>query len=220
MIPYGYPPTPLKNTTSLCRIAYTVRHDNDRKLAVYSAELLLPNIESSTARVNAFKPDPDLLVSDRSTLNDYRNSKYDRGHLTPFEDASNNSASALQTFYLSNVVPQNLYLNRSIWHTLENYTRTWANNSKNGVYVITGPVFAGKIKTIGNKVSVPTSMFKVIIDKDTNRGIGYMIPNIDPKQTKLDQYKVSISTIEKATKINFTPNKNNLNKRIISDQFK
>ena len=211
LVPYGYPQLAKSSATKvtpLCRIAYTVLHDNVKKVPLYSAELLLiENIPSKVKRVNAFKPDPDLPVGSRAELNDY-DRRYDRGHMTPFEDARKSSAAALQTFYLSNMVPQNLHLNRGLWRVLENRTRSWARHSKDGLFVITGPVFAaGKLKTIGNGVAVPTYIYKVLIDRNTNQGIGFIIPNAEPaKGAKLKSYAVTIGKVQDVTGLNFVPN--------------
>jgi endonuclease G len=187
LVAYGYPQSATSlDTTQLCRIAYTVNHDNTRKTPIYSAELLLKeNSSGDNPRVNAFKADPDLHPTQRAELRDYSKA-YDRGHMTPFEDAKKDSAAALQTFYLSNMVPQDLHLNRGLWHALENHVRTWAANSKNGVYVITGPVYDTKTpKTIGNGVAVPDRVFKVVIDKTTHQGIGFLVPNVARLSTLL-----------------------------------
>ena len=211
LVPYGYPELvsgKTKQVTPLCRIAYTVLHDNVRKVPLYSAELLLiENLPVKVKRVNAFKPDPDLPVGSRSELSDY-DQRYDRGHMTPFEDARKSSAAALQTFYLSNMVPQNLHLNRGLWRVLENKTRGWARHSKTGLFVFTGPVFAkGKKQTIGNGVAVPTHIYKVVIDRSTNQGIGFIIPNAEPvKGAKLKDYAVTIDAVQTATGLIFTPN--------------
>lgn len=222
MVPYGSPTVARANVTKLCRISYTVLHDNQRKTAVYSAELLLKeNLNGKTKRVNAFKADPDLPAHVRSDLNDY-NKAYDRGHLTPFEDARKDSAAALQTFYLSNMVPQNLHLNRGMWRQIENKTRGFAHKSQAGVYVFTGPVYTQPIKYIGEGVAVPSSIYKVIIDKKTQQGVAYLVPNRGPKKgERYDAYQVTIKTVEDVTGINFTPQvPDALFKHMIGTEFK
>jgi endonuclease G len=214
LVPYGYPQLAhgdSQPTTPLCRIAYTVLHDNTKKVPLYSAELLLiENIPVKIKRVNAFKADPDLAPEDRADLADYDH-RYDRGHMTPFEDARKSSAAALQTFYLSNMVPQNLHLNRGLWRRLENKTRSWAKHSKAGVFVITGPIFANSpVKTIGEGVAVPTHIYKVVIDRFSNQGIGFIIPNAEPVAgAELRSYAVTIAKVQDATGLIFTPNLRN-----------
>jgi len=208
MMAFGSP-TQLTKTpsTSLCRISYFVKHDDAKKVPVYSAEYLLKeNLGGKNKRVNAFKADPDLDARSRAELSDY-DEKYDRGHMVPFEDARINSAAALQTFYLSNMIPQNLHLNRGLWRAIENKTRDYAMKSNNGIYVITGPVFnSGVRKTIGNGVAVPDMVFKVIIDKATMQGVAYLVPNQGPKKgDKPNNFKVPIAAVERVTGLNFTP---------------
>lgn len=227
MVPYGYPvitDNQATDVTPLCRIAYTVLHDNNRKVPLYSAELLLiENVPSKNKRVNAFKADPDLQPGKRAELSDY-SELYDRGHMTPFEDARKNSAAALQTFYLSNMVPQNLHLNRGLWRALENKTRKWAKESDDGLYVITGPVFDGPKQVLGDGVAIPAHVFKVIIDRKTNQGVGFIVPNTGPaKGAKLASYRVSINEVERATGLNFLPIATVINgntiRNVISSQF-
>ena len=65
---------------------------------------------------------------------------------------------------------------------------------------------------------------KIIINKDTNQGVGYLVPNTSPAAgVKFTTYAVSISTIEKLVNINFTPDlpKNQQEwKNTIGAQFK
>lgn len=224
MVAYGYPTAEVRDTTTLCRMNYVVEHNNHLKVPLYSAELLLKQYSSGkNKRVNAFKADPDLEPDQRADLNDY-DKRYDRGHMTPFEDTKYNSAASLQTFYLSNMVPQNLHLNRGLWRAIENQTRKYAANHQNGVYVITGPVFDdSNVTTIGENVGVPTRIFKVIIDKEHNQGVAWLVPNLDPQEGDTpDKFKVTISEVEEATGINFTPKlKNSAQtfKHIIGKEF-
>jgi endonuclease G len=208
LLPFGYPKVSQVDTTVLCRIAYVVKHDNVKKVPIYAAEYLLKeNLENTVPRIDAFKADPSLMVGRRSELTDY-DKKYDRGHMVPFEDSARNSAAGMQSFYLSNICPQDLHLNRGMWKKLEISTRTWAKESAYGVYVITGPIFYGIPPTIGaNKVAVPQKFYKIIIDTTSNQGIAFIIPNTPPMAgKKLIDYAVTIHDVEKATNINFTPN--------------
>ena len=207
MTPFGAPQVARHiNATTLCRIAYVVVHDNQRKTPIYSAQYLLAeNLSGKNKRVNAFKADPDLSPHQRADLQDY-DKRWDRGHMTPFEDARKDSAAALQTFYLSNIVPQNLHLNRGVWRQIESQTRGYAHRSNSGVYVFTGPIYQGNIEYIGEGVAVPTSLFKVVINKQTQQGVGFIVPNRGPKKgEKVNDFKVTIKQVEQMTGLNFTP---------------
>jgi len=62
---------------------------------------------------------------------DYSGNGYDRGYLCPTGDMKLNLTSMSETFYMSNMSPQNPSFNRGIWETLESRVRTWALE-KNG----------------------------------------------------------------------------------------
>eukprot|EP00062_Callorhinchus_milii_P027666 gi/632991242/ref/XP_007884538.1/ PREDICTED: endonuclease G, mitochondrial-like [Callorhinchus milii] len=124
------------------------------------------------------------------------------------------------TFYLSNVVPQNPNLNQNAWNNLEKYCRSLTKFNKN-VYVCTGPLFLPraepdgkmyvKYQVIGkNNIAVPTHMFKVLILEKYNGEIelrSYVMPNqpVDP-DTRLDHFLVPIESIERASGLLFVSN--------------
>ena len=54
---------------------------------------------------------------------------YDRGHQLPFADRSCCLEAAKQTFYGSNMTPQDPSLNQNTWAAFEDKVRTWANSS-------------------------------------------------------------------------------------------
>jgi endonuclease G len=98
-------------------------------------------------------------------------------------------------------------LNRGLWRKLENQTRKWSEASTAGVYVITGPVFNGPTQVLGNGVAIPTHVFKVVINRETHQGVGFIVPNTGPaKGDNLKKFQVTIAQVEQATGINFTPN--------------
>ncbi len=78
-------------------------------------------------------------------------SVYDRGHLCPAVDMKLYLTTMSQTFYLSNMSPQNPSFNRGIWETLESRVRTWANE-KNEAYVITTPFLKNICTSIKNEM--------------------------------------------------------------------
>ena len=133
-MPYGYPTVMGRaHTSQLCRIAFYTLHDDQLKVPVYSVELLLPeNINGVNPRIDKFKADPDLQAVARAVPGDYVGSGYDKGHMAPVEDMRKDSAAMLQSFYMSNMVPQDPILNRGVWRSIENQARKLAI-SKNGV---------------------------------------------------------------------------------------
>ena len=158
-----------------------------------------------TERRDNFREDP-LVRSGSATDGDYRGSGYDRGHLAPFADFAWNAELADETFYLSNVSPQEPGFNRGIWRELEELTRDWAKRERQ-LYVVSGPVTTEDPKFyIGrdNRVAVPRTYFKVLLDLEQpeQKGIGFLVPN-EMSDRPLAEYAVSIDSVERRTGLDF-----------------
>ncbi len=151
--------------------------------------------------------EPDLKVKTGSASDrDYIGSGYDRGHLAPASDMGWSSTAMAESFYYSNISPQTPSFNRGIWKKLEKLVRTWAVEN-NSVYVITGPVLSDALPSIGpNNVSVPKYFYKVILDyrEPSIKAIGFILPNMGSKEY-LQNYAVSVDSVESLTGINFFP---------------
>jgi len=94
-------------------------------------------------------------------LADYKNSGYDRGHLCPVAAMKLNHTSMSETFFMSNISPQEPNFNRGIWKNIEALVREWGWNTKS--HVVSGPIFKDNKGSIGaNKVTVPGHYYKVI----------------------------------------------------------
>ena len=176
------------------------------------------NLRKNAKRSNEFKPDYQSPTGS-ADLSDYRRSGYDRGHLAPAADFSFDKSFMNETFYLSNITPQDHGLNGGIWNDLESQVRRWAKRFGR-VYVVTGPVLekrAGQYKSIGpNKVAVPEFYYKVILApryrshedrlsrEDTGRisAIGFIFPNENCEGSIYD-YSCTVDEVEKRTKIDF-----------------
>lgn len=157
-------------------------------------------INSSVAnRKNNFKED-DLIPTGSAKLSDYKGSGYDRGHLAPAAVFTDNQDEIDESFYMSNISPQHPSFNRGIWNKLEAYERSLAIEHDT-IYVITGGILKGELKTIGeSEVCVPKLFFKIIYNKDFI--IGFILRNM-----KLDDpllmYKFPIDIIERETGLKF-----------------
>ena len=117
-----------------------------------------------TKRIDNFQEDPKNPFGSAS-LEDYRRSGFDRGHLAPAADMKWSRKTMEECFYLSNMSPQNRRCNAGIWNEIENTVRGFAC-SKKSVFIVTGPVVSKNTKTIGlNRVAVPEGFYKVISDE-------------------------------------------------------
>ena len=110
-----------------------------------------------------------------------------------------------ESFYLSNISPQNSNLNRGVWKSIEELTRDNAHRYGE-ILVVTGPVFTDK-KGLGyigdNRVLIPNAFYKVLLTYNNGyKGIGFYCENIAGKK-KLQSYARSIDEIEQITGIDF-----------------
>ena len=162
--------------------------------------LRIPNVK----RTNWFEEDP-MINTGSATYYDYKGSGFTRGHLAPAGDMAFNDEAMKESFLMSNITPQKRAFNNGIWKELEENIRNWAWKN-NKLYIATGPVLDRSIrKYIGkNKVGVPKYFYKVILDIDDpgRKGIGFIIPN-DKSTEPLENYEVSIDSVEKLTGIDF-----------------
>lgn len=199
-IPLGAPVvTAPGSRTPLCRDAYAVLHDNDRREPLWVSYVLTgPHSLGCARRKDKFRPDPDLPARVRAELSDYRSSGYDRGHLAPNGDFAWDENAAEQSFYLSNMVPQLHTVNAGNWEDLEKVVRAWSV-SRGDMLVMAGPIFDQRLSgTIGpNRLPIPAAFWKVIVDQRADAALAFIMPNVDPEYGySLGQYQVSLGEVE------------------------
>lgn len=158
-------------------------------------------------RTDNFRPDPKVETGS-SIPEDYRKSRYDRGHIVPAADMAFSEEAMSETFFMSNISPQEPGFNKGVWRELEELTRDWAKRNQH-LYVVTGPVLSQPIKFwIGeNQVAVAPSFYKVLLDfnEPVLKAIGFIIPN-QTSTERLETYAVSVDEVEQLTGINFFQN--------------
>lgn len=178
---------------------HVLQYDASRRTPKWVAEHLSKDMvtKQEANRKNVkFKVDPGIPMEFSSTNADFWNSGWSRGHMAPAGNNKHCQASMNDTFFLTNVVPQDLDNNGNYWNRLEIYCRNLTDKFKD-VYVISGPLWLPKVKqqvqsetgsgdnelkqgrserpppkyveyqVIGkNNVSVPTHLYKVILVED------------------------------------------------------
>lgn len=158
-------------------------------------------------RKNNFREDP-LISTGSATLDDYKKSGYDRGHLIPAADLRWSKESMDDSFLMSNMTPQAAEFNRKIWLDAERFVRDCAVHF-GSVVVVTGPVLeknADEYETIGkNKVCVPEYFYKVLLAKKkdgTYTAMGLIIPNRKCTENFFD-FATSVDEVERRCNIDF-----------------
>ena len=183
---------------------YAISYSEANRQAEWVAYALTPSsINGPQERTDDFKIDPKVKKNPVGS-GDYSGSGYDRGHLCPAADKKLNLTAMSETFYMSNMSPQNPSFNRGIWETLESRVRIWAME-KNGVYVFTGPILKNICGSIKNgTISVPCSYYKIIFKDNGNEKIAIaLVLNNQGSSASLKSFVTSIDNIESLTGIDF-----------------
>ena len=108
------------------RKGYTLSYNADYKTPQWVAwELTGKETKGKEERTNKFLPDPDVRGA-KAYSNDYTKSGYDRGHMAPAAYMKWSKQAMAESFYMSNICPQNPNLNRGDWNDLEEKSRQWA----------------------------------------------------------------------------------------------
>lgn len=158
-------------------------------------------------RADNFHGDPVMNDRTRVETFDYNGSGYDRGHMCPAGDNKNTTKAMDESFYMTNICPQNHNLNTGLWNDLEMQCRSWAKNYGT-IYICCGPIFDNNSpKTIGQrknlKIAVPDRFFKVVLALGrVPKAIGFIFPNKACSGDMRD-YAVSVDNVEKEAKMDF-----------------
>jgi endonuclease G len=115
----------------------------------------------------------------------------------------------LESFYMSNMIPQVASNNRDGWNHLEYWVRGAAMRFQD-VYVITGPIYncggANPCQTIGKgRVMVPTHIYKIVVDVKQRRAITFVVANSPFVGSEIPKAISNIGAVQKATGITFFP---------------
>ncbi|WP_299804950.1 DNA/RNA non-specific endonuclease [uncultured Shewanella sp.] len=199
--------TPYDSDQLLCREGFALGYNYTDKIADWTAYKLTPeSVTASFPRTDVFTIDSEVPTYAQSAPNDYQNTDLDRGHLAPAATIDFSELSVTESFYMSNIVPQHLSLNRGLWANLEQWVRDCTVEVEE-LFVYTGVINSSKDEVIGDGVHVPESMYKVIIKpRSPAQSIAFLIPNIDPGEAQLSEYITDLNSIEKLTGANFLQN--------------
>ena len=187
---------------------YTLSYNEEYEVPQWVAYELTREevVTQSVERKDNFREDKAVSTGS-ATLNDYKKSGYDRGHMAPAADFRWSFDAMNDTFYLSNMCPQTHAFNAGIWSDLEEAVRSIAYEDE-CIYVVTGPVLTdGPYETIGeNKVAVPNYFYKVILDYSAPpvKAIGFIMPHENSKEP-LSYFAVTVDEVENITGLDFFP---------------
>jgi endonuclease G len=211
----------LVHTTSEYGINYSVEWDCIKKSQRWTVyEMYNSNSVSNWKRSDwydtewngdPFQEDPNLPVGYRTTLDMYRGSGYNRGHLCPSADRLENQEANEQTFYLSNMQPQKYNFNGKLWAVMEQQVRNWNKASfRDTLYVVKGGTIDKANQVLGYTASgllIPKYFFMAILCKNTEgyKALAFWAEHIDEDHSSdaLVNYAISIDKLESLTGIDF-----------------
>ncbi len=147
----------------------------------------------------------DPKVSSKSAdWRNYKGSGYDRGHLCPAGDRRFSEQAYNETFYTSNISPQNRDFNAGVWNRLEQQIRKWCKKYGD-LTIITAGVLKNGLEEIGDEdVDVPEAFYKIVFrnDGESIQVLCFLIPNKE-SSAELKSFLIPIDELEKMTSIDF-----------------
>ncbi len=205
----GFPQGPADETTRMLVnrayvVGYSERMENPR-WAVYRVADIDP-LPPAPERPERFEVDRRTVS--RVAPADYTNSGYDRGHLAPNYAIGTRygEAAQLETFFMSNVIPQRHALNAGAWKELEMAIASSYPARFGEVWVIAGPIFAPNPRRLGrNGPALPEACYMIVIDESGGRvrTQAFVFAEDTPTGTDAGRYLVSIDEIERRTGLDF-----------------
>ena len=185
--------------------AYWRSYDGRTKSNRWTLEVLTPaDLAKNTKRHDGFFEDMSVPREFRASPKDYEKSGYDQGHLAPSANHLLSELVQLETFRITNVVPQTSDSNRYTMRLLEKHVRDMAVTDC--VIIVTAPAYIaidGKVAvtTIGeNGVWVPTHVGKaVLLLSEPPIAKAWLVPNDRVGRRKFETTEVSVDAFEKAT---------------------
>ncbi|MBN1482777.1 DNA/RNA non-specific endonuclease [candidate division KSB1 bacterium] len=137
--------------------------------------------------------------------NDYKKYGYFRGHFCPAGDINVSEQTRSESFFMSNISPQDSSFNNGIWSSLEAHVRDWAREHEH-LHIVTGPIWQDKkYQTISrDSVAIPEYYYKAILDimEPGYKTIAFILPNACV-QNDLFDFAVTIDSLECRTGIDF-----------------
>lgn len=150
-----------------------------------------------------FLPDQRLLSPVLPA--EYANSGYDRGHMAPSYAIGKvwGPKAQLETFLMSNIVPQKHEMNDGVWNSIERMEMDDFVPRFGAIRVVCGPVFSEPTNRMASGIPIPWGCFKAIQRPD-GQTIVFLVPQ-NPTSPRPEDYLTSIEKVVELTNINLFP---------------
>lgn len=186
---------------------YSLSYNEPYEQAEWVVYMLKKNQLTSDQRKRPFFIEDPKVKTKSADWRNYKGSGYDRGHLCPAGDRRFSEQAYNETFYTSNISPQDRDFNAGVWNRLELQVRDWARRYDE-LFVVTGGVLEPGLKEIGEEdVDVPRYYYKIIARGESSdpKILAFLFLGRESNKP-LRQFTVSVDEIEKRTGIDFFEN--------------
>lgn len=168
---------------------------------------------------------PDWRSLTHISSGDYTRSGFDRGHMAPNYVISRlyGKNAQLETFLMTNIVPQKAELNQKVWQKLEAWETDRFTRRFREVWVYTGPLFDGDIRRMSStwRVEIPDAFYKIYAGIDTSGRphlLAFLIPQSVRGNENPARFVTTVDRIEALSGFDFFPELDDLlEKRLESE---
>ncbi|CAK6435752.1 unnamed protein product [Pipistrellus nathusii] len=215
---------PLTGTETRCYTNHALSYDQSKRVPRWVLEHISKSkIMGAADRRNCkFKPDPNIPPTFSAFNKDYIGSGWSRGHMAPAGNNKFSPKAMAETFYLSNIVPQDYDNNAGYWNRIEMYCRELTERFED-VWIVSGPLTLPQTGSDGKKivsyqvigednVAVPSHLYKVILARRSPESTeplalgAFVVPNeAIGFQPQLSEFQVSLQDLEKLSGLVFFP---------------
>jgi len=181
-------------------IGYTVSYNHKTLLPNWVAyELTDEETRGELRGKESFQWDPDLKGV-QPNREDYKNDQeWDRGHMAPKADMKWSTEAYEQSYYLTNICPQNRKFNAGDWAATERMGRRIAQQY-GSVYIVCGPIVGDNVNgSLSEKhIIIPDKFFKAFLIKkeDNTYSTLAFIMNNSPEKQNLKASSMSVNRLE------------------------
>jgi len=192
-------PELLESDDTVMHIGYTASYNHQTLCPDWVAyELTDQEVSGTLKGKESFRWDPNLKGA-RSNRQDYKNDQqWDKGHMAPKADMKWSVQAYEESFYLTNICPQNHTFNSGIWLTTEKLARRMAQKYGK-VYVVCGPIFTDTIYgTLGeSRVAIPDRFWKaLLIPKGNSYSAIAFVLNNSKDNTPIKTNSMTVDSLE------------------------
>ena len=220
----------LNDKSGIRGLNYSVEWDTEKKAQRWSCYKMYNTVNANNVqRYSAqndgslsptcqYPNDQDVDAQYRLTVDPYKSSGYDHGHICPSADRLSSSNINYQTFYITNMQPQLNKFNAGIWADMESQVRIWAGKFDT-LYVCKGGTIdkAAHIyeylcnsshqstRVNLNYVPVPKYFFMAVLGRTGNnfKATAFWIDQRNYSSTSLRSYVKTVGELQQETGIDF-----------------